>query len=172
MITTANLILLPCERIHIEAILRDKRELATLLNLTIPNSWPQFPEAFALPADTSLPSATDWAGYFFTYPQDNVLIGNGGFNGEPDEAGSVEIGYEIAPDYWNRGFATEAARGLIDYAFAHEQVQSVIAHTLPYKNASGRVLQKVGMKFDVEVSDPEDGNIWRWKITRHDYCLA
>jgi [ribosomal protein S5]-alanine N-acetyltransferase len=172
MIETKNLQLLPVERIHVEAFLRNKSELAAILNVTVPNSWPHFPEAFSLPADESResnPPATDWRGYFFIHPKNGMLVGNGGFKGSPDESGIIEIGYEIASEYWNRGFATEAARGMIDYAFAHEEVQVVMAHTLAEKNASNSVLQKVGMQFITEVDDSEEGKIWRWQISRDEY---
>lgn len=171
MIKTHNLQLIICERIHVEALLRDKSELAAILQVAVPTSWPNFPEAFSLPASgasQSAPALSDWHGYFFIYPKDKTLVGNGGFKGTPDESGTIEIGYEIASEYWNRGFATEAAQGMIDYAFAHEQVQAVIAHTLAERNASNSVLQKVGMKFVTEVDDPEDGKIWRWQISREE----
>jgi ribosomal-protein-alanine N-acetyltransferase len=172
MIKTSNLQLLICERFHLEAIARHKDELAVLLQVTIPESWPHFPEAFSLPydaaSDSSVPT-TDWHGYFFIHPADRVLIGNGGFKGEPDDAGIVEIGYEIASEYWNRGFATQAVRGMIDYAFAHPQIQAVIAHTLAETNASNRVLQKTGMKFLAELADPEEGKIWQYGISRNEY---
>ena len=45
------------------------------------------------------------------------------------------------------GLASEATRGMIKYAFAHPEVGRVDAHTLPEKNASTGVLEKVGMKF-------------------------
>ncbi|MEG4580357.1 GNAT family N-acetyltransferase [Microcoleus sp. MON1_C5] len=143
MITTKNLQLLAVERIHIEAFLRSKSELAAILNVIVPNSWPLFPEAFSLPADEaceSNPPPTDWHNYFFIHPKNQVLVGNGGFKGSPDESGTIEIGYEIASEYWNRGFATEVAQGMIDYAFAHEEVKAVTAHTLAEKNASNSVL--------------------------------
>ena len=50
MIQTPNLQLFPFERIHVEALLRDKSELAALLQVTVPDGWPHFPEAFSLPA--------------------------------------------------------------------------------------------------------------------------
>lgn len=172
MIKTNNLQLLTVERIHKEAFLRNKSELAAILNITVPESWPHFPEAFALSSNESgelNPPATDWCGYFFIAPKERVLVGNGGFKGAPDQSGMVEIGYEIAAEYWNRGLATEAVQGMIDYAFDHEEVQAVMAHTLAEKNASNSVLQKVGMKFIAEVGDPEEGKIWRWQINRDEY---
>ena len=175
VIKTTNLQLLICERVHVEALLRSKSELAEILNVAVPEGWPYFPEAFSLPLDESLVSdlhPTDWNGYFFIHPKDAVLVGNGGFKGEPDNSGQIEIGYEIASEYWNRGFATEAVQGMIDYAFAHEQVQIVVAHTLTETNASNRVLQKVGMRFISEIDDPDDGKIWRWQISRDEYRSA
>ncbi|MBD2102500.1 GNAT family N-acetyltransferase [Leptolyngbya sp. FACHB-261] len=172
MVKINNLQLLIVERIHIEALLRSKSELAEMLQVTVPKSWPHFPEAFSLPADEareSSPDLREWHGYFFIHPEEGMLVGNGGFKGPPDESGTVEIGYEIASEYWNRGFATEAAQQLIDCAFAHEAVQVVMAHTLAERNASNRVLQKVGMTFIAEIDDPEEGKLWRWQISRDGY---
>lgn len=169
MIKTTNLQLLPVERIHIEAFLSNKSELSKLLKVTVPDSWPHFPQAFSLPADESeqaIVSPNNWQGYFFIHPQESVLVGNGGFKGQPNDLGFVEIGYEIATEYWNRGLATEAVQGLIDYAFAREEVRAVNAHTLGQTNASNRVLQKVGMRFISEVAHSQLGTIWLWQIER------
>jgi RimJ/RimL family protein N-acetyltransferase len=169
MIETARLHLCIIEPQHVEALARNKSELAALLHVAVPANWPHFPEAFSLPTSDSPkaePSPTDWNGYFFLHRNDYVLIGNGGFKGEPDASGTIEIGYEIASDYWNRGFATEAARGMIDFAFAHREVLAVMAHTLAETNASNRVLQKLGMRFVAEIDHPEDGKIWRWQLRR------
>jgi [ribosomal protein S5]-alanine N-acetyltransferase len=163
MIQTPNLQLLPVERIHVEALLRSKSELAALLQVRVPDGWPHFPDSLsALESHACNLLEADWPGYFFLHPKDRVLVGSGVFKGPPDNSGTVEIGYEIASEYWNRGLATEAAQGMIDYAFSHEEVRAVIAHTLAQRNASNRVLQKVGMQFIAEADDPEEGKVWRW----------
>ncbi len=172
MIKTKNLQLVIIKRDHIKALLHSKNDLAKILHVSIPADWPTFPEAFSLPdneSQTSEQHQTGWGGYFFIHPEEGALVGNGGFKGEPDDSGSVEIGYEIAPQYWNRGFATEAAKGMIDYAFTHENVKEVLAHTLAEINASNNVLQKIGMKFVTELDDPDVGKIWQWKINRNEY---
>lgn len=169
MLKTTNLQLLIIERIHVEAFLRNKSELAKILRVSIPNSWPTFPEAFSIPAEESHeanPPTNEWNGFFFIHQKDNALVGNGGFYGQPDDSGTVEIGYEIAPEYWNRGFATEAVQAMINFAFAHEEVKAIMAHTLAEKNASNKVLQKVGMEFVAEIDDFEQGKTWRWQISR------
>jgi len=51
-------------------------------------------------------------------------------------------------------------------------VRAVIAHTLTQINASNRVLQKVGMKFNAEVDDLEEVKIWRWQTSRDEYHPA
>ena len=43
--------------------------------------------------------------------------------------GVVEIGYAIAPAYRNRGLATEAAQGLVDYALSQPHIKMVDAHS-------------------------------------------
>lgn len=171
MIQTKHLQLIPCELSHLEAVIRDKQELGTLLGVSIPDGWPTFPESMpysykALKAD---PSLLGWWTYLFIDAGGKALVGSGGFKGKVDKAGMVEIGYDIAPQYRNRGLATEAAQGLIRYAFSHEQIKTVEAHTLAEANPSTRVLAKVGMKYVRAKHDPEDGDIWQWRLTREDY---
>lgn len=55
MIKTTNLHLIICEPVHIQAFLRGKSELAALLGVTIPDSWPTFPEAFPCPLNPIQP---------------------------------------------------------------------------------------------------------------------
>jgi RimJ/RimL family protein N-acetyltransferase len=91
------------------------------------------------------------------------VIGMASFKGPPNAEGAVEIAYAIVPGYQNRGYATEAAQGLVDYALADPRARRVIAHTLREPNASTRVLKKCGFQFAGEVIDPEDGPVWRWQ---------
>ena len=94
-------------------------------------------------------------------------MGNGGFAGPPSETGEVEIGYEIAPQFENRGFATAAVKEMLKYAFSQPEVQAVVAHTLAEENASNAVLRKAGLSFVAEVPNPEVGSVWRWRISRN-----
>jgi ribosomal-protein-alanine N-acetyltransferase len=57
-----------------------------------------------------------------------------------------ELGYWIAVPCWNRGYATEAGRAVIAWAFADLGLERVEAHHLVRNPASGRVLQKLGMR--------------------------
>lgn len=88
-------------------------------------------------------------------------VGSCGFKGPPDEQGMVEIAYGIEPAHQRRGYATEAARALAEYAFA-SGVQQVCAHTKSDNPASARVLTKASFQCVGEVVDPEDGLVLRW----------
>jgi RimJ/RimL family protein N-acetyltransferase len=170
VIHTPHLDLIPCQQEHLEAILQDKKALAARLHVIIAETWPTFPESFdyayyLLKVEPSL-AALDWWIYLFVHVHDRILVGSGGFQGEPDACGTVEIGYEIASEYRNRGLATEAAQGMIAYAFAHPEITAVDAHTLAEPNPSSRVLEKVGMEYVRTLYGTEDGDLWHWRITR------
>jgi len=174
MIETARLRLVPCELNHFEAILDDERRLAPALGVTLAEDWLGFPAAREAMRPCyehlkSNPSVLGWWTYLFVHKADRALVGLGGFKGGPDAEGAVEIGYALAPAYRGAGLATEAARGMIEYAFSHAEVGRVLAHTLPEKNDSTRVLERVGLRFVETVQDPEDGEVWRWRVGREEY---
>ncbi len=103
-------------------------------------------------------------GYFVVDEDTREVVGSCAFKGPPTDEGVVEIAYFTYPGSEGRGYATEMARKLVELASGSAEVRRIIAHTLPETNASTRVLQKVGMTFDREVMDPEDGLVWRWQI--------
>jgi ribosomal-protein-alanine N-acetyltransferase len=117
-------------------------------------------------------STPPWQGYLGIESPTNKLVGIGGFKGNPNATGEVEIAYGTVPGLEGCGHATGMARGLVEIAFGSPIVRRVIAHTLPEKNASGRVLQKVGLVKVGEVLDPEDGKVWRWEINRREGNLS
>ncbi|MEM8944700.1 MAG: GNAT family N-acetyltransferase [Planctomycetota bacterium] len=105
-----------------------------------------------------------WGGYHTIDAGTREIVGSCAFKSEPTADGSVEIAYFTYPDFEGRGYATLMASKLISLATPSESVQQIIAHTLPQKNASTRVLEKVGMSFVGEVVDPDDGTVWRWRL--------
>lgn len=104
-------------------------------------------------------------GFAIVQTQENVLIGLCGFTSPPDPDGAVEIAYSIAPNYQGKGYATEAATALADYALNSGRVKTVRAHTLPEFNASTRVLEKCGFRKTGEILDSENDLVWRWEKT-------
>ena len=69
------------------------------------------------------------------------IVGSCGLGRRP--SGSVEMGYWIARAHWNKGFATEASRALIDIARTLKLPQLEASHFVD-NPASGRVLEKLG----------------------------
>jgi len=58
----------------------------------------------------------------------------------------AELGYWIGKPYWDNGYATEAAAAVLDHAFLVLKLHRVFAHHFSRNAASGRVMQKLGMK--------------------------
>jgi RimJ/RimL family protein N-acetyltransferase len=58
-----------------------------------------------------------------------------------------EIGYWLGVPYWGRGFATEAARALIDHAFGDLEHEALISGARVSNPASRRVLEKCGFQW-------------------------
>jgi ribosomal-protein-alanine N-acetyltransferase len=166
MIETENLQLIPCGPSHLAAVLEDKKGLEPLLGVSVPDGWPVFPGAIPRIYEKlrSDPAAVGWWSYLFVHAEDRTLAGDGGFKGRPDGSNEVEIGYALVPEYRGRGLATEAAKGLVGWAFSHPEVAAVKAQTLPDGHASIRVLEKLGMRF----AGATDG-VLRWRLERQDF---
>jgi ribosomal-protein-alanine N-acetyltransferase len=89
----------------------------------------------------------------------NTVVGDIGFHRPPDADGTVEIGYSIVPTRRNRGYATEAARALIEWARGHPRVTRIVAGCAPDNAASIRTLERIGFAGDAE----RDGEL-RWTL--------
>ena len=171
MIETERLQLIACNKMHLNALIQSEQALADLLGVELAENWLVFPEAppYALKMLEADPQVLRWGMHLFLKKDENKIIGNGGFKGVADVDGMVEIGYAISPLYENQGLATEAARGMIEYAFSWASVKMVDAHTLAEENASVKVLQKCGLTRIAEKHDEEDGDIWQWRIRREEF---
>lgn len=69
----------------------------------------------------------------------------GGIGLDIADGHGAELGYWISPDAWNRGYATEAARAVLDMAPAL-RIRRITARPMVDNPASGRVLQKLGFR--------------------------
>ena len=60
----------------------------------------------------------------------------------------AEVGYWIGQPYWGRGLASEALRLLIQFGFMTLKLNRVEAGHFEHNVASGRVMQKAGMRYE------------------------
>lgn len=57
----------------------------------------------------------------------------------------VEIGWRLARDVWGQGYATEAARAVLDHAFAALALDEVVSLTVLANLPSRAVMERIGM---------------------------
>ena len=84
---------------------------------------------------------------------------------ERDDWPGIEIGWAFHPRSWGKGFATEAGRASVDYAFAHHDVDALYSVILPENTRSQAVAQRLGFTlFEMRTTShfPESPHgIWR-----------
>jgi ribosomal-protein-alanine N-acetyltransferase len=176
VLRTARLELVACTVELARAEAAGVQALAAILQTARPSSWPP-----PLNDDNSQrwvreqlerdPTIAGWTMWYFVLTGEGgrQLIGNGGFKGRPKD-GLVELGYSILPGFQRNGYATEATRALITWAFSHPAVERVAAETLPELEPSLGVMRKCGMKY-VGKGAPEEGvETVHYEVTRQEWA--
>jgi RimJ/RimL family protein N-acetyltransferase len=150
----------------LDAAIAGDGPLACALGHDVVAGWATFRGALRSVRDALAGGSDDtpWGPRLFVAGDPPELVGWGGFKGPPRD-GVVELGYEIAEARRGQGLATAAAKTMVAEAFASDRVTAVIAHTLPERNASTRVLEKNGFRLDGEEAQ-DDKVVWRFSLTR------
>jgi len=65
-----------------------------------------------------------------------------------DESPDIELGYWLIPSFWGQGYASEIARGWVDWARNHLEWERVLGVTQPLNVRSQKVLRRVGFDFE------------------------
>jgi ribosomal-protein-alanine N-acetyltransferase len=68
-----------------------------------------------------------------------------------DDLPHTDLGWRLHPAHWGNGYATEAARGAITYAFGTLGLDELAAVTLPHNVKSRAVMERLGMTYAGEV---------------------
>ena len=87
----------------------------------------------------------DWA---IIERESRRMIGTCGFTHINTANNSGEIGYVINPDFKGRGYATEAARAVLEFGFSTLELHRIEAKFMQGNDASLRVMEKLGMTFE------------------------
>jgi len=83
--------------------------------------------------------------FAITLADKDKLIGSAGLTFEQNTS-TAQLGFWIGVPYWGKGYCTEACEEVLKYGFEVLGLKKIDAFHLSGNNASGRVLQKIGMK--------------------------
>ena len=81
-----------------------------------------------------------------TLKENRTVIGTMGFVWYSSADRSAELGYSFSREYWNRGYATQALRAVVDALFTSLPLNRLEAQHDLRNPASGRVMQKCGFR--------------------------
>ncbi len=84
----------------------------------------------------SIPDVADFIGYIGLAPVNFVA----------DFTPAVEVGWRLAYDFWNNGYATEGAQATLKYGFETLQLDEIVSFTAIQNTRSQKVMEKIGMK--------------------------
>jgi [ribosomal protein S5]-alanine N-acetyltransferase len=146
-LTTERLILRPLtlEDAPIIQQLAGKREIAdTTISIPHPYSEQQARDWISSHADACVQGKGVAFGVELTHT--NQLIGAVGLREIDQEHLQAEMGFWIGTDWWGKGYATEAAKRVIRFGFKERGLNRIYAHHMVRNPASGRVLEKSGMR--------------------------
>ena len=83
------------------------------------------------------------------------LIGSCGLRMETAKAIQGDIGYELSPENWGKGYASEAARAIVDFGFTHLNLHRIWSSCIAENTNSVRVLERLGMQLEGQLREEE-----------------
>jgi RimJ/RimL family protein N-acetyltransferase len=107
-----------------------------------------------------LPPQGRWAIHRNT---DNTVIGGLGIGLLPPDREDLEVSWQLNPDEWGKGYATEAARGLIAWAFTQE-IDELFAVARPNNVRAVGTVNRVGMQWVGETTKYYGLNLQVYRI--------
>jgi [ribosomal protein S5]-alanine N-acetyltransferase len=146
-ISTDRLELRPLPAAAVAALRTDREHAAQEIGIQLAPDWPQPALLKILDRHAALTSEElVWGIWMIIDRDEDTVIGDIGFHGPPSDAGVVEVGYCVVPGRRSRGYATEAAKALVDWARQQRQVKSIVAGCDPDNRASIRTLERAGFR--------------------------
>jgi len=105
--------------------------------------------------------------YAITLAETGELCGAIGLSLTPEHQ-RAELGYWVGVPYWGRGYCTEAALAVRDLGFSELGLHRVEAVHLARNPASGRVMQKIGMRHEGTLRE----HVLKWGVFETIECYA
>ena len=92
-------------------------------------------------------NANEWGLWAVSQADQNNFIGYIGLS-KLDYIPAIEIGWRLAREYWNQGYATEGASAVLKFGFENLNLDEIISVTSYQNLRSRRVMEKIGMVRD------------------------
>lgn len=158
-ITTERLMLRPFQAFDGPEVRRlaGEREIAST-TLHIPHPYPEGAAEDWIATHQELFDQGKAVVFAIMLQSEARLIGAIGLTVHP-EHDNAELGYWIGKPYWNQGYATEAGAAVVRYGFEVLGLARIYAHHFARNPASGRVMQKLGMKHEGRLR----GHVKKWE---------
>jgi RimJ/RimL family protein N-acetyltransferase len=100
-----------------------------------------------------------------TLKPDQQLIGSCGLRLDTAGAHQGDLGYDLSPQHWGQGYATEAARAMLEFGFAELKLHRIWSWCIAANRPSARVLERLGMRQEGQLREKEYFK-GRWWDTR------
>jgi RimJ/RimL family protein N-acetyltransferase len=146
-LTTERLVIRPFaldDAVEVQRMAGDKEIASTTLN--IPHPYEDGIAEAWIETHQSKYEKAETVTFAVTSRETGQLIGAIGLVIKEHERG--EMGYWIGRPYWNLGYATEAARAILEFGFGDMHLDKITASHIGRNLASGRVMQKAGMSYE------------------------
>jgi ribosomal-protein-alanine N-acetyltransferase len=146
-LATDRLALRPLPAPAAEALPRNRAEACRSIGAVLHEEWPQPDLLNVLPRQAAASADAECFGVWVMIEGDSgMVVGDIGFHGPPDGEGAIEVGYCVVPSRRRRGYATEAAGAIVEWARGQHGVRVIVAGCDPSNVASIHTLQRVGFQ--------------------------
>jgi ribosomal-protein-alanine N-acetyltransferase len=164
-IETTRLKLIPFTKEICEAALRSSTAVLTEIGIAAGHGWPDADTLDTLPRIlknlNKVQSPSGFESWMVLLKHNNMLIGDIGFKGLPNSDGELDLGYGIIANEQKKGFAKEAASGLVEWAFRQAGVKVITASCFIENLGSQSILRYLNFE-----KEAEDAKMLHWKLEK------
>jgi ribosomal-protein-alanine N-acetyltransferase len=166
-LSTARLGLKQMDMPFLKACLNGSFEVAeTHIGLKLPQAWRDdlWLAEFRYKQAREDESRIAWLPLALYERESNTMVGHLNFHTPPNPeylqayaSNAIEFGYEVFPEYRQRGYGFEAVEGVIAWLAQHEEIEHIVLSITAENTPSQRIAHKLGFKKCGEVFDEDDG---------------
>jgi ribosomal-protein-alanine N-acetyltransferase len=170
LVHTARLDLSPLTAEAVEALLAGDGERLRRLtgaHFREPAPPPYMAEALPVVRDRlrERPAEAPWWNWLAVDRESDTAVGSVAFGGPVNPEGAVLVGYAMYTEHEGRGYATEAVRAMVAWAFSQPGVREVRALAPVWNTPALRVAENVGMRPVASEEDDDVGEVLLYAVT-------